>query len=362
MSAPTRRLKPLAASLAGAVLAASALAGCAWLFGSGLPGHLIAARFADLPGWNEEDHGAVLRQLRAQCEKPLPADPIHARLKIDAARWASLCRLARASGEDAAAARTFFENQFQPYQVRGDGGLFTGYFEAELPAAARQTVRFKAPLYRPPPELARGVAFASRAEIDAGALKGRDLELAWVEDRVAALEIQIQGSGRLRLPDGKILRLGYAADNGRDYTAIGRVLIEQGALTREEATWPAIKQWLRAHPAQADAVIDKNQRYIFFRVLPHLDGPPGSLGVPLTPNRSIAVDRAFIPLGMPVMLDTSLPDGAPLRRLMLAQDTGGAIKGPVRGDIFFGSGARAEQLAGAMRQPGRWWLLLPKPE
>ena len=192
-------------------------------------------------------------------------------------------------------------------------------------------------------------------------LSGKGLELVWVDDPVDAFFLQIQGSGLIRLPSGKILRVGYAGKNGQPYFAIGRDLVARGALTTENVSLQTIRAWLAANPAEAQAVMNKNQSYVFFRAITGA-GPIGAQGVPLTAGHSLAVDRRYIPLGAPLWLDTADPlvPGAPLRRLVIAQDTGGAIKGVVRGDFFWGSGDRARNGAGKMKEPGRFYILLPR--
>jgi membrane-bound lytic murein transglycosylase A len=210
------------------------------------------------------------------------------------------------------------------------------------------------------------VPYHSRAEIEGGALAGRELELLWVDDAIAKFFLQIQGSGQVRLDDGRVVRVGYATQNGHPYRAIGRDLIEIGALTRDEVSLQTIRAWLQAHPRDAAAIMARNRSYIFFQEHPELaaaDGPLGAQGVPLTAGRSLAVDRRYVPLGVPLWLETSVPapEGpAPLRRLMVAQDTGGAIKGVVRGDVFWGGGERAEAVAGRMKSTGRYAVLLPR--
>jgi membrane-bound lytic murein transglycosylase A len=205
-----------------------------------------------------------------------------------------------------------------------------------------------------------------RKEIERGALAGRSLELLWVDDAVALFFLQIQGSGRVTLPDGTFVRVGYDGQNGHDYTAIGRILIERGELTKEAVSLQSIRAWLAAHPERAEELLHQNRSFVFFRVLGG-GAPEGASGVELTPGRSLAVDDAFLPYGVPLFLDSTTPAiaelgraEAPLRRLVVAQDTGGAIVGPVRGDLFFGPGREAEELAGRMKQPLRYWLLLPK--
>jgi membrane-bound lytic murein transglycosylase A len=245
------------------------------------------------------------------------------------------------------------------------------------------------PLYRPPADLVRidlgrfnpelagyaiygriaereFVPYYSRRDIDSGALAGRGLELLWVDDPIDKFFLQVQGSGQVRLNDGSLIRVGYAGQNGQPYRAIGRDLIEMGVLTREQVTMPAIRAWLEAHPADAPQIMERNRSYIFFEERPELapdEGPLGAQGVSLTAGRSLAVDPRYIPFGVPVWLETTAPwpegDG-PLRRLMVAQDAGGAIKGVVRGDVFWGAGERAAAIAGRMKSPGRYAVLVPK--
>jgi membrane-bound lytic murein transglycosylase A len=284
-------------------------------------------------------------------------------------------------------ARAFFETEYRPFDVVPAVGapFFTGYYEPEVAGSLTPTAEFQTPLYRPPPDLVEvgpGEApqidslfrFAlrtaagytehpDRAAIMNGALAGRDLELVWVADPVDAFFIHIQGAARIRLQEGGTMRVTYAAKSGHPYTPIGRVLIETGALSREEATMQGIRAWLAANPAEADAVMARNRSYIFFREAPVADdnlGPIAAAKVPLTPMRSLAVDRLQHAFHSPVWVETMLPDGAPFRHLTIAHDTGSAIVGPARGDIFFGSGDEAGAVAGAMRAGGRFVLLMPK--
>ncbi len=310
------------------------------------------------------------------------------------ADWRAVCAAATLGDHrgSAAAARDFFESFFLPYQVedRGDPqGLFTGYYEPVLDGSRQRSERYPVPLHVAPPDLLRIdlgrfnpdlagyaiygrvadgelVPYWSRGEIDRGALAGQDLELLWVDDPIAKFFLQIQGSGQIRLDDGAVVRVGYASQNGQPYRAIGRDLIEIGALEREQVSLQSIRAWLRAHPEEAPALMARNSSYIFFQEQPQLgagDGPLGAEGVSLTAGRSLAVDRRYLPLGAPLWLDSSAPgpDGlVPLRRLMVAQDTGGAIKGVVRGDVFWGAGEQALAVAGRMRSQGRYAILLPR--
>jgi membrane-bound lytic murein transglycosylase A len=347
---------------------------------------LEPASFSDLAGWVADDQDAALAAFQISCTRLETLPPDRAMGGSPAAGtvadWLGPCRAAR--GLAPGTARQFFEAWFRPWSVgnRGaDEGLFTGYYEPLLHGSLTRGGAYVYPLYAKPDDMitvdlgdfvedlegrqitgqvqdGRFVPYYDRAAIDDGALANRGLEIAWVDDPIGAFFLHIQGSGRVELDDGSELRVGYAGQNGRAYFAIGRELVARGALTKDEVSLQTIREWLVAHPAEAPGVMDMNASYVFFDVLDG-PGPIGSQGVPLTPERSLAVDRDFIAMGLPVWLDTTLPDGAPYRRLMVAQDTGGAIDGPVRGDVFFGTGPRAEDLAGHMRQQGRVWLLLP---
>jgi membrane-bound lytic murein transglycosylase A len=209
------------------------------------------------------------------------------------------------------------------------------------------------------------IPFADRKAIDQGALAGRKLEIVWVDDPVEAFFLQVQGSGRVELAEGGEMRVGYAAQNGRPYTSIGRALIQSRALNPETVSLQTIRAWLEAHPDRIDEVLEKDASYVFFREVKG-EGPMGAEGVPLTPGRSMAVDLNYLPLGVPLWLSGGMPaprEGQPdrkLHRLLVAQDTGGAIRGPVRGDLFWGFGPEAEALAGRMKHRGKLWVLLPK--
>jgi len=359
---------------------------------------LEAVTFEALEGWREDDPRPALAALLRSCAvfarrpdaRALGGDPRFGTYGL----WKGICAEARTLAHAAGAeeVRRFFETRFRPWRVsdRGDAeGLFTGYYEPLLHGARRPSERYRYPIYRRPPELVmvdlgrfvpelrgRRIAgrldggwlepFADRATIERGLLAGRGLEIAWVDDPIALFFLHIQGSGRIRFEDGTSIRVGYDGWNGHPYRAIGRDLVEMREIPREEISLFSIRTWLQAHPERARELMNRNPSYVFFRVLEGLDeaeGPLGSLGVPLTPGRSLAVDRRFIPLGLPLWLETTAPypDGPrPLRRLVVAQDTGGAIRGVVRGDLFWGDGARAEYLAGHMKSRGRYYLLLPR--
>ena len=304
--------------------------------------------------------------------------------------WQAVCtQAAELTQTDNETLRAFFEQAFTPYQVfNPDGtsqGLITGYYEPRLLGSRVRTTRFKYPLYAAPDDLLtidmselypqfkgmrlrgrlegrRVVPYFNRAEIDGGkgALVGR--ELFWVENAVELFFLQIQGSGRIELEDGSLVKVGYADQNGHPYVSIGRKLIDMGELKLEQASMQGIKNWAEQNPAKLVALLEQNPSYVFFRELPDgLSAPLGALGVPLTNEYSIAVDPRTIPLGAPVFLSTTYPNQeAPLNRLMLAQDTGGAIRGAVRADFFWGFGDQAGALAGRMKQRGKLWVLFPR--
>jgi membrane-bound lytic murein transglycosylase A len=350
---------------------------------------LTTVGFDALPGWAEDDHAAALSAL-ARGAAVIDAHPPKTRLAgIDGAAVAAAVRRAACLGAaDAATARRFLESAFLPCEVRPrtGGAFFTGYYEPEVAGSRVRSADFPVPLYGvpddlvefdqadPPPGIdpalrfaratAEGfVAYHDRAAIAAGALAGRGLELVFLADPVEAFFIHIQGSARIRLAEGGTMRVTYAAKSGHPYTPIGRVLIDRGALPKGGVTMATIRAWLAAHPREAPEVTAENRSFIFFREAPVEApslGPVAAARVPLTPGRSLAVDRLIHAFHMPVWIETTLPDGAPLRRLMAAQDTGSAIVGPARGDIFLGTGDAAGAVAGAMQAAGRFVLLVPR--
>jgi membrane-bound lytic murein transglycosylase A len=242
-------------------------------------------------------------------------------------------------------------------------GRFTGYFEPELRGSRAPSRIFTVPVYRRPTDLT-DAPYYTRAEIEQGALKGKGLEIAWVQDPVALFEVQVQGSGRIHLAEGGVMSIGFDGSNNRSYTAIGKVLAETGVMRKNEVDWPAIRDWLKRNPQDGREVMRKNERYIFFKDT-RTPAAAGSQGVPLTAQRSLAVDPAFTPYGTPVWIDTQRPvAGKPgaleiYRRLLIAQDSGTAIKGPARGDVFFGSGGLAADWAGRMVGNGQAIVLVP---
>lgn len=353
---------------------------------------LAPLSFADLAGWRTDPVAQAVPALARSCArfKTQPVDrPVGpGGVAGTIGDWQAPCsQLADLPSGDDAAARAFFEANFTPYAAGNNGtreGLFTGYYEAELEGSRRPDPAYPVPLYRRPTDLVmvdlgdfsdrwkgertagrvidgKLKPYEDRAAIVAGALKGKGLELVWVKDPIGAFFLQIQGSGRIQLADGGEVRVGYAGQNGHKYVAIGKELIERGELKREEVSLQTIRAWLLAHPDQAPAVMNVNPSYVFFQPLSG-DGPNGAQGVALTPGRSLAVDSKFMPYGVPVWLDAEDPldAGQRLQRLLVAQDTGGAIRGPVRGDVFWGHGPEAEQRAGMMKSRGSYALLLPK--
>jgi membrane-bound lytic murein transglycosylase A len=330
--------------------------------------------FAAIPGWSADNAAAALPPFLGDCDTlaghpntPLGGAGTAAALGGTAGPWRLACGEARAVAPgDAAAARAFFERSFDAYLVSQDGsatGLFTGYFEPEFEGSLKREGPYQTPILRRPPGLREGQVLPDRAAIERGALASEHLELLWLKSPIDAFFLAVEGAGRIRLPDGSVLRVTYDGQNGHPYVPIGRVLVDRGAMTMPEVTMQSIRAWLQGHPGQAQEVMDQDPSYVFFRVEQGSAdiGPPGALGTPLSPERSLAVDKAFLPLAAPVFVLTTDPvTGQPIRRLMVAQDLGGAIKGAVRGDIFFGWGAAAEERAGRMRQDGQAYVLLPK--
>lgn len=342
------------------------------------------ARWADLPGWNTDDIGAAWPALLASCGSPRMAPA-----------WGAFCGEARSiAATDPVAQRALIESRLRPWRIatesadgrqRSDQGMVTGYYEPVLNGSRTRGGVFQTPLYGVPDDLVtvelgelypalqgerirgqlqgrRVMPFPDRAQLaDGSLLAGK--ELVWVDSAADAFFLQIQGSGRVRLPDGSVLRLAYADVNGQPYMSIGRYLVDQGEMTLEEVTMPSLRRWLAEHPERQAEVFNANPSVVFFREEPLGDpsiGPRGSLGVPLTAGRSLAIDPRLLPLGAPVYLATTHPLTAqPLARLMLGQDTGGAIRGALRGDFFWGLGTEAGDAAGAMREQGAFWLLWP---
>ena len=302
--------------------------------------------FEDLDGWADDDHASALTVFRNTC-----AD-------LDEPDWASLCALAF----DARDARQFFELFFRPMLITdGRAPLFTGYFEPELSGSPVRTGRYRHPIYKMPPEANEQRPWLTRRDIlSSGVMEGRGLEIAWVDDPVELFFLQVQGSGRIRYPDGRMIRVGYGGANGHNYRSIGQELVRRGVYQPHQVSAEVIKNWVRRNPVDGENLLFHNDSYVFFREVsqvPADKGPLGAMNRSITPMRSIAVDPAFTPLGAPVWVEK---DGeTPLRRLMIAQDTGSAIKGAQRADVFFGTGDDAGRAAGRIKDPGRMIVLMP---
>ncbi len=332
-----------------------------------------------LPDWNQD-----------QLAEALPAFLESCTALGNTADWAAVCTAAaQVRKGDSMAARQFFESSFAPWRISGaDGGiegLVTGYYEPLLHGSRKSGPDFRYPVYGVPRDLLvidleqsnpslkgirlRGrmqdgkvVPYYTRSEIERGLAPVRGREILWVDDAVELFFLQIQGSGRVQLPGGETVRIGFAEHNGHPYRSIGKILIERGELAADKASMQGIKTWAAKNPGKLTPLLQQNPAYVFFRELPNSTlGPIGALGVPLTPGRSIAVDALTTPLGAPVFLSTTFPlSTRPLNRLVVAQDTGSAIKGALRADFFWGFGNSAGQSAGRMRQTGRMWVLYPR--
>jgi len=350
---------------------------------------LKEASFSNLPGWGSDDFETLVPAFKKSCERILkgPADKKLGALQQSGTYgdWQPACRsFLNVQPQNL---KTFFEHRFIPYEVQSDGkteGLFTGYYEASLKGSRIRTGPYQTPLYKRPDDLVmvqlgefredlkgRRIAgrvkngkltpYENRTDIVNGKWPHNDEVLIWVDDPIDAFFVQIQGSGIAEFNDGSAMRIGYAGQNGHVYYAIGRELIKRGEIEKDTVSLQSIRAWLEANPNQADEIMNTNASYVFFQELTN-EGPKGGEGITLTAGRSLAVDRSLLSYGMPLWADIEEPvkGAGKIRRMMVAQDTGGAIRGPVRGDVFWGYGARAETLAGPMKSKGRYWILLPK--
>jgi membrane-bound lytic murein transglycosylase A len=377
-----------------AACAAALMCGCVSNLVPPPPLVLESVGFEQIPGWSQDRLVESIAGLKAECHRLalLPPDTMLGGQGLAAAfggkagQWAAPCQAAMTlTVNDATGLRRFYEARFQPYRVQA-AGMFTGYYEPEVKGAMSPGNGFTVPLLARPSNLIQRtssvhqpgaapvvgrlaggtmVPYWTRSEIEAGAMGEAARPLLWLRDPVDLFFLQIQGAGRVRLPDGTVVRVGYDGKNGRAYTPIGQVLVAQHAMAAADVSMQTIKAWLAAHPAEAKSVMDRNDDYVFFRILKTGDaalGPPGALGVDLTAGRSVAVDPHYLPLSAPLFIDTKDPlSGAPWQHLVLAQDSGTDIKGAARADIFFGFGVLAEQEAGRMHKEGAVYLLLPRP-
>jgi membrane-bound lytic murein transglycosylase A len=355
-----------------------------------MDGQLAPVNFASLEGWKGYDHGGALPAFRRSCREILEQGasfrrPV--RFGGSPSSWRSACLAAF----EATDSRVFFESMFRPYRVQDRDrpeGLFTGYYEPEVEGSRRRSAVFHVPLYRRPPDLVAFSAaetehyglsygrlvdghpapYLTRQVIEQGALAGKGLEIVWLRDWADAFFIHIQGSGRVRLAEGGMLRLSYSAKSGHPYTGIGGLLVQRGKLSPEAMSMQAIRAWMLKHPTEARELMWENRSFVFFREVVLEDPDLGALGaqhVQLTPRRSLAIDRANWMFGTPVWLDTAAPSATgnalePFRQLLVAQDTGSAIKGLARGDIYWGFGEAAAQIAGPMKSEGNMVVLLPR--
>ncbi len=356
--------------------------------------------FADLSGWLEDDPRLALQAFQRSCVKlliqPDARDMGANGIAGSIGDWDNVCQgIPDPEGADIQVIRDYLEANFQPVAVttnKETKGRFTGYYVPEMMGARQQTDRFSVPLYRRPDDLVmvdlgrfrpdlRGERIAgrvagsyldpysTRGDIAGGALDAQGLELLWVEDQVEAFFLHIQGSGQVRLENDTIIRVGYDGHNGHLYNSLGRDLIDRGLIQPSQGSMQGIKGFLRQNTQSAQVLMNVNPSFIFFRLLPG-DGPEGAQGVVLTDRRSLAVDRRYMPLGVPIWLDVTAPTGPtteagkpsmePFKQLMVAQDTGGAIKGAIRGDVYWGAGVGAGWIAGHMSNMGSWYMLLPK--
>lgn len=355
--------------------------------------------FAGLSGWTSADAGPAFNAFAASCKRIATrndGDGFGGVAAYGTVRdWRPACTAAANAGPlSATTLRQFFEIWFVPAQAANRSepvGLFTGYYEPELSGSRKPKGRFQTPLHARPSDLVsvdlgtfrpalkgeriagrvdggKLVPYATRADIVGQGLKGRSKIVTYVDDPVGAFFLQIQGSGRVRFKDGKIVRVAYDGQNGHPYTAVGRILVDRGEIAREQLSMQSIRAWLGANPAKARSLMDENASYVFFKELPIADarlGADGAQGVALTPEASLAVDLRFHGLGAPMWIEATAPSDetaadAPFQRLVVAQDTGGAIRGPVRGDVYWGAGAKAESIAGRMAHRGKLYVLLPK--
>ncbi|QHI95388.1 murein transglycosylase [Aristophania vespae] len=354
-------------------------------------GLLKAVSYNELSGWENEDYKALLPIILKNCRRlaSLPKETSLGGMAslpygLKSGDWVGACSAApKNQTVTEEEAKAYFESWFQPYLVNQEA-LYTGYYEPQISASRRKTSKFNVPLYRRPLDLIRATAtngdtvygrwvgkefkpYDDRAKIDNGSLKNKGLEIAWLKDPVDLFFLQIQGSGRLLLPNGDVIRVGYDARNGQPYVPIGRVLVKRGAMAKEDVTMESIRDWLSAHPGEIKSVLEENPNYIFFKTLPTpaQEGPIGAFGVGLTPGRSVAIDRQIVPFAAPIWVETGFPssDGSSeiWQHLTFAQDVGKNIQGVGRADLFTGWGEQARFVAGALRHHGRMVILLPHP-
>ncbi len=351
---------------------------------------LSAVSFAQIEAWADDNHGAALAAFQRSCTEILASGHGFEReVRFGGKRvdWLEACE----NAVHAKSARQFFEKEFTALKIADPvrpEGLFTGYYEPEAEGSRTPGNGYDVPIYRKPDDLVsfdqatekqanlkygrlvqgKPVGYFTRREIEEGALRGRDLEIVWLKSWVDAFFIHVQGSGRIRFEDGSTMRLAYGAKTGQPYTGIGGVLVERGVLMRDNMSMQALRKWMKDNPGSARELMWENKSFVFFREVKVDDpalGAPGAQKVSLTPLRSMAIDRSLWMFGTPIWLEANVPSGVagevqPFRHLMIAQDTGTAIKGHARGDVYWGWGDRAALIAGHMKSPGSMIVLLPK--
>jgi membrane-bound lytic murein transglycosylase A len=330
--------------------------------------------FTALNGWNDDDHAAAFGSFLKSCRAILNGSKAMRKARPVYGALFTVCERAKNAGDlDRERARVFFEDNFKPVRVARPGeteGFFTGYYETEFDGSRVKTSDYSVPLYRVPAKLVgRSKVFAQydRSKIEDGALAGKGLEICWVKDPVDAFFAQIQGSTRVKLDDGKLLRLNYIASNGHPYTPVGRDLIDRGIISKEEMSMDRIRDWMAANPDEAKELRRKNRSFVFFQetALAEHQECIGSQGVPLTPLRSLAVDKKIHVYGTPIWIDADLPIAGEkpetkFQHLLIAQDTGSAIVGAARADIYFGHGEEISHIAGRIKQHGQFVMLVPR--
>lgn len=361
------------------------------------PATYVPIAYDNIAGWAGDDHGAAFSAFLKSCPRLISSAAADGAVAARLPALVDVCRTAMALGPPAATtsqARAFFEAHFTPHRVthKAAQGLLTGYYEPLLDGSRTKSATYPTPIYRRPPDLVNVVAetergakahalthvrqtpdgrreaYSTRAEIEAGALTGQNLELMYLKNPVDVFFMQVQGSGRIRLPNGSKVRVTYDGKNGHPYTSVGRYLIDTGQFTTEQVSLQSLETWLKADPARGQKAMWQNKSYVFFRELAgaEADGPHGAMQIPLTTGRSLAIDTGYHALGLPVWVASQklvhATQSGGFHRLMIAQDVGSAIRGPERGDIYFGSGEAAGKLAGITKHPANFIVLLPKDD
>ncbi len=354
---------------------------------------LTPTQFANLPDWSQDNHAQALIAFHHSCTEILTRPTAQTAFAnfpeaSDVKTWQRICKAAQQLTKPSQTqAQQFFEHWFTPYHITdqtNSQGLFTGYYLPLIKASLQKTKHYHVPIYALPTDLVKidlGLfkpewaqkkivgqftnnqtlqPYPDRIAINQGAIKNKARILLWGDNPIDVFFAQIQGSALVQLPDGKQMMIGYAGDNGRSYTAIGNILITQYGIDKKNMSMQTIRDWLQQHPTKIKTILNQDASYVFFKKLNH-EAPLGTEQVPLTPERSLAIDINYLPFGAPLWLETTMPSSTKtFRHLMIAQDSGGAIRGVVRGDIYWGSGDAVAHIAGNMQNSGRYWILLPR--